>query len=84
MRTKTAPAQLGMLSLSPKVDPEGDDCAYTVGPLARFGVVQSLPLASRMAALKLAMEPVATVKDKAEAELAAADLLVARPVRLWA
>ena len=60
LRGCTVPSQLSTMSLSPSVDPNRDDCTdYAVGELARFGVMQSLPLGSRLATLRHAMRAVA-------------------------
>lgn len=52
MRQRSSPAQLSSMSLSSIIDQNRDDAYdYKVTELARFGVVQSLPLPSRLASL---------------------------------
>ena len=52
MRRRVAPPQLSALSLSDAVDlNQNESPDYALSELARFGIVQSLPLASRLTAL---------------------------------
>lgn len=69
LRRCTVPSQLSTMSLSPSVDPNRDDCTdYTVGDLARFGVMQSLPLESRLTALRHAMKDWQFTQDRVPRE----------------
>ena len=76
MRLHAPAAQLSAMSISPTIDQNRDDAyEYHVSELARFGVVQSLPLASRLETLRHAMNGVHSQNDERTVHLVVLSLL---------